>query len=48
MTSYNFTNALKMLEQNRVDALKWIVECCNKDLDFNDVDLTVKPKRDNP
>jgi hypothetical protein len=44
VTSPDFTNALELLERNRLDALKWIVECCNKSLDFNDISLEVKPR----
>lgn len=46
MTSNNFTTAHKLLEENRVDALKWIIERCRDTFDYNDVELVVKPRRD--
>lgn len=41
-----FTTAHKLLEENRVNALKWIIERCSDDLDYHDVKLLVEPRKD--
>jgi hypothetical protein len=46
MTSPNFTTAHKLLEETRVNTLKWIIERCGDSFDYNDVVLVVKPRRD--
>lgn len=41
-----FTTAHKLLEENRINALKWIIEMCGDTFDYNDVKLLVEPRRD--